>query len=196
MSHSLETSIEALLFVTDTPLSLQRLRQLLPEAAGEALVEAIEALNENYQISGRTFRVREIAGGYQLYTLPDYADIVSRIYKTRQVPYLSVAALESLAIVAYRQPVPRATVEKIRGVACDNVLRHLMERGLIVAGGREETPGRPILYITTPEFLRYFGLQSLQDLPDLGEFQVTAQELFPFGVTDAEKSDDSQTSLL
>ena len=164
--------IEALLFAADAPVKLDRLAELA-EVPPETVRAVIDRLNANYQETDRTFRVQRVAQGFQLYTMPDYAEFVRRLYQHQYTHRLSHAALEVLAIVAYKQPVTRPEVEQLRGVDCSGPLVTLLERRLIATYGRASRPGNPFLYRTTPEFLRYFGLAGLEDLPrmeEIGEF--------------------------
>lgn len=162
--------IEALLFVSDKPISLDTLRDVLTDIESTDVRSLIEELNQEYSSSGRSFTVREIAGGFQMLTDPIYSKWISALYK-RPPDRLTGPGLETLAIVAYKQPITRAEIEAIRGVNVDGVLRTLEERMLIRTRGRLEAPGRPILYGTTTEFLKHFGLKSLEELPKLKEFQ-------------------------
>jgi segregation and condensation protein B len=164
--------IEALLFAADSPVKLDRLAELA-EVPTENVRAVIDELNAKYAETGRTFRVQRVAQGYQLYTMPDYAEFVRRLYQHQYIHRLSRAALEVLAIIAYRQPVTRPEIEQLRGVDCSGPLVTLLERRLIATYGRASRPGNPFLYRTTPEFLRYFGLAGLEDLPrmeEIGEF--------------------------
>lgn len=126
---------------------------------------AIGRLNAGYEATGRAFRIVQVAGGHQVMTQPEHGDVLARLRGDRQMSRLTPAALETLAIIAYRQPVLRADLEAIRGVACGEVLRGLLERRLVRIVGRAEELGRPMLYGTTKEFLQIFGLGSLKDLP-------------------------------
>jgi|GEM_PF-230069 len=164
--------IEALLFAADAPAKLDRLAELA-EVPPETVRAVIDGLNATYQETGRTFRIQRVAQGFQLYTMPEYAEFVRRLYQHQYTHRLSRAALEVLAIIAYRQPVTRPEVEQLRGVDCSGPLVTLLERRLIATYGRASRPGNPFLYRTTPEFLRYFGLAGLEDLPrmeEIGEF--------------------------
>jgi len=138
--------------------------------------EAIQLLNDTYEESGRTFRIIEIAGGYQFATRPDVAAYVSRLYKDRSRRRLSGAALETLSIIAYKQPVSKSDIENIRGVNCDEVIKSLLEKNLITITGRAESVGRPLLYGTTQDFLRHFGLGSMRDLPKPREIEELLKE--------------------
>jgi segregation and condensation protein B len=158
--------LEAVLFLADEPLTARK----IVTAAGLAdTTEArglLQRLRQLYDADATAFQVEEIAGGYQLLTRPAYRPWLQRAQRTSGEIRLTPAALETLAVVAYRQPIPRADVEAIRGVACAELLTHLMEKGLIKIVGRQETLGRPVLYGTTKKFLQVFGLGSLRDLPE------------------------------
>lgn len=138
--------------------------------------QAVGLLNESYESTDRSFHIVEIAGGYQFATRPSVSMYVSRLYKERSRRRLSSAALETLAIVAYKQPVSKADIENIRGVNCDEVLKSLLEKNLVTITGRAETVGRPLLYGTTDEFLRQFGLPSMRDLPKPREIEELLKE--------------------
>ncbi len=161
-------AVEAVLFASPEPVPLARLEQVFaPEGLSRAdLVEALGALSET--LEDRGIELREVAGGYQLRTRPEMAPFLSRLEVPRPVRF-SRAALETLAIVAYRQPVTRAEVEEVRGVDCGGVLRSLLEKGLVRILGKKDVPGRPLLYGTTRKFLEVFGLSSLTELPSLKE---------------------------
>lgn len=138
--------------------------------------DAVRMLNNTYEESGRTFRIIEIAGGYQFATTADVATYVSRLYKDRSRRRLSGAALETLSIIAYKQPVSKSDIENIRGVNCDEVIKSLLEKNLITITGRAESVGRPLLYGTTQDFLRHFGLGSMRDLPKPREIEELLKE--------------------
>jgi segregation and condensation protein B len=137
---------------------------------------AVEALNADYEQTGRSFRIERVAGGLQMLTMPEYAEDITRLKGVRQSSKLSQAALETLAIIAYRQPILRADLESIRGVACGEVLRSLMERRLVRIAGRAEEVGRPMLYGTTKEFLEVFGLATLDDLPNAKDLRPAPEK--------------------
>jgi segregation and condensation protein B len=157
--------LEAALLTADRAITSGKLAEAMGLDVTKPVHEAIEKLNGQYAESGRAFRIEQVAGGWRVMTLPEYADVLSSMHKSRQQSKLSAAALETLAIVAYKQPVLRADVEAIRGVACGETLKSLMERHLIKITGRAEEIGRPMLYGTTKQFLEVFGLSSLKDLP-------------------------------
>lgn len=172
--------LEALLLASAEPITAARLGRIVPESSAREVREDLAALNERYEQEGHGFRVEEVAGGHQLRTLPELAPFVQHL---EPVPPLrmSRAALESLAIIAYKQPVTRAEVEHVRGVDAGPVLRSLLERRLVRIAGHREVPGRPILYATTPRFLEIFGLASLSDLPTLREIEELLRERMPEG---------------
>jgi segregation and condensation protein B len=157
--------MEALLFSTHHPLTAGRLAELLELGSTKPIRKAIKDLNQQYDDAKRCFRVEQVAGGYQLLTLPEYGDFLKKLHQKEADAKLTKAALETLAIVAYKQPILRVDVEAIRGVACGETIRSLMEKHLVKIAGRAEEPGRPILYGTTKRFLELFGLNSLKDLP-------------------------------
>ena len=135
---------------------------------------ALQHLGEDFDREGRGLQLVEVAGGFQLVTRPDYAPWIKRLDRARSVPKLSRSALESLAIIAYKQPIVRTDIEQIRGVETSSVLRTLLERKLVRMVGRKDSPGRPILYGTTKTFLQHFGLRDLSELPPLREFTELA----------------------
>jgi segregation and condensation protein B len=170
--------VESLLFAADAPLGPERLAGLARVPA-ETVLRAVQNLNQQYTDTGRVFRINRVAQGFQLYTVPEYADWVRSLYQHQFVHRLSRAALEVLAIVAYRQPVTRPDIEKLRNVDCSGPLLTLLERRLVATAGRAHRPGNPFLYRTTREFLRYFGLESLDDLPRLDELSQFLAERQP-----------------
>jgi segregation and condensation protein B len=175
----LAARIEALLMTSDRPLSEARLAALLGievKGAARRVREAVEELNRAYEASGRAFRIDRLAGGWQVLTLAAFGPLLAREEVDRQQSRLSQPALETLAIIAYRQPVMRAELEAIRGVACGEVLRGLMERRLVKIVGRAEEIGRPMLYGTTAEFLKVFGMASMDDLPALDPLKAKPRD--------------------
>jgi segregation and condensation protein B len=175
-ADTLPKIVEALLFASDSPLSVQKLGTLIDDAAPPVIREALSHLAERYDREGRAFQLVQVAGGYQLCTRPRYAHWVERLFKGRQKSRLSNPALETLAIVAYRQPIPKAEIAEIRGVDVDGVLRTLLERNLVTVVGRKDTPGRPLLFGTTKEFLTHFGINLIQDLPSIEEMEELVRE--------------------
>ncbi len=160
-------TVEAILFSTDNPISPAKIA-LVAELPGRGAVkEAISQLNERYGQVGCAFRIESIAGGYQMLTQPEYHDVVARLFKNKSDSKLSQAAMETLAIVAYRQPILRADIEAIRGVASGEMLRNLLDKNLAKIVGRAEVLGRPMLYGTSKRFLEVFGLNGIEDLPNV-----------------------------
>ena len=187
----LELVLESILFAAQKPLSPRELRDVLKNAAAalpedapetpvksfaqtkeEEIVAALEALQHIHADGGRTFRLACIGGSWQFVSQPDYAPwIMALVGQKPRPPRLTQPALETLTIIAYRQPITRAEIEQVRGVAVDGVMGTLVERGLVEQAGRAEVIGRPMMYATTPLFLEYFGLRSLEDLPSADELR-------------------------
>ena len=165
-----KSAIEALLFVSEKPVVLDQLKEVFPELKPSQIHDLIKQLQEEYVNREAGMMVVEIAGGFQMLSNSHAAPYIREFYKTKTKEKLSRPALESLAIIAYKQPVGRAEVEVIRGVNSDGTIAHLLNKGLIRITGRKEVPGRPFLYGTTKEFLEYFGLKSLEDMPKMEEF--------------------------
>jgi len=171
-----ESVIEAILFASDEPLSADRLVNISQFNGGVKQVKkCIETLNQQYIETGRAFRIEEIAGGFQMMTLPEYNNWLKNLLRQREDNKLSPAALETLAIIAYKQPIIRADIESIRGVACGEMVRSLMYKGLVKIAGKAEILGRPLLYGTTKKFLEIFGLNDLRDLPKAEELKQPEQ---------------------
>ncbi len=167
--------VEALLFVFGNPLPLKRLLETLPDLTAAQARVMIDSLNAEYQSCGRAFHIQEVAGGYQLLTDPDLAPWIQRALQPPKQDSVSPAALETLAIVAYRQPITKGEIELIRGVDVGGALDTLVERKFVKPAGRKDSPGRPFFYGTTTEFLRHFKLESLEALPKITELVVPEQ---------------------
>jgi len=167
---TVESVVEAVLFASDEPLSEARLANIV-ETGVKQVRQHIENLNDKYQANSNAFRIEQIAGGYQMLTLSPYNYWLKKLLRVRADSKLSPAALETLAIVAYKQPVMRADIEAIRGVAAGEVIRSLCYKGLVKIVGRAEVLGRPMLYGTTKKFLEVFGLNTLKDLPKVEELK-------------------------
>ncbi len=168
IDHEIEYIIEALLFAAPEPLTQNRIN-LIFEADRPDLAEVVEKLRDRYLSEGHGFQINNVAGGYQINTRPDYDVYVKRLLNKSGRLMLSPAALETIAIIAYKQPLNRYDIEAIRGVDCSGVLKTLLTRNLIKVKGRDEGSGRPLLYATTDKFLEYFGLARLSDMPQLKE---------------------------
>ncbi|MBD3347700.1 MAG: SMC-Scp complex subunit ScpB [Candidatus Eisenbacteria bacterium] len=166
----LKKKVEALLFAADTAVDAGKLADVLSGTSRGDIREAVRELNEDYERESRSFAIEEVAGGWQFYCKPEYSKWVRELHKGRMSARLSQAALETLAIVAYKQPIVRAEIEIVRGVDASGVLATLLKRDLVRIVGRAPGMGRALMYGTTKEFLRYFGLNSVTDLPRLEEF--------------------------
>ena len=173
--QELKGIIEALLFVSCDPLPLEKFTTVLAGQPKVAVQNALKALQEEYDRQGRGLHVAELAGGFLMMTQPEYAPWITRLNTVKASARVSRSALETLAIIAYKQPIIRSDVERIRGVDTTGVLRTLLEQKLIRIVGRQDIPGRPILYGTSKVFLRKFGLRDLQDLPSLRDFKELGQ---------------------
>lgn len=172
--------LEALLFASSKPLSVDS----ISDASGwekKEIRESLKALKEEYEAQGRGFTLEEVAGGFQLRSDPRFADQVSKLFASRAKRRFTRSSLETLSIIAYRQPITRAEVEQIRGVDSGAVLKTLLSQVMIRVLGRKEAPGRPILYGSTREFLEYFGLRDLESLPTLEEVAELLEDHEPVG---------------
>lgn len=174
--ESLQINIEAILFAAESPVRLDELLKHInkdnPEPIDEAqIIDTIELIQEKYQNEMFPFQIGEVGGGYQFLTKPAYHEIVSAYLNRNTVKRLTQAALEVLAIIAYKQPITKNLIEVIRGVNADYTVQKLMEKELIEISGRSEEPGKPLLYKTTQQFLDYFGVNSIDELPKLKEFE-------------------------
>jgi len=184
-SRSKPHIIEALIFGSDEPLTAGQIVSIISSAEDSGLrmritedevLQHIRQLNAEYVRAGRAFRIIQVAGGYQFATMPEYADWLGKMMKEKAKRKLSPSALETLAIIAYKQPVTKPEIEAIRGVSADYVISTLLERGLITIVGRAATPGRPLLYGTTQDFLKHFGINDLADLPKPREIDEIMRE--------------------
>ena len=173
-TDKLKKILESLLFVSETPLSPKKIASFVKDAPLDEVLKALSELKEEINQMDRSFQVLEIAEGFQLVTRPEYHKWAKELYKIISKTRLSKASMEALAIIAYKQPVTRAEVEAIRGVDVSNMIQSLLEKKMVRILGRAETPGRPLLYGTTHEFLIHFGLKDLTDLPKVSEIQELA----------------------
>ena len=164
--------IESLIFAAEEPITLRKLVDIIGDIDSAQVLEAVTQLKNDYETQGRSFQIEEIAGGYQLFTKPEYYEWIAKLRKKSGETKLSQAALETLAIIAYKQPILRADVESIRGVQSGQIIRLLMEKDLVKVIGRDESLGHPLLYGTTKKLLEYFGLKDLKDLPKIEELEA------------------------
>jgi segregation and condensation protein B len=169
----IKEAVEVLIFASDGPISLYEISQIIGVEANDlGIIEKVVAeLNKSYQETGRTFSIRKVAGGYQFATNKQYHSLIEMLYKDQKKVYLSTLTMEVLAIIAYHQPITRAKIDAIRGVNSQYHIHNLLEVKLIKIKGRLKTLGRPILYGTTEKFLQFFGLNDIQDLPNLHQIK-------------------------
>jgi len=175
VSKSLKLIIEAMLFASDRPLAVKDLRSWLPDAEPANIKSALKVLRYEYEALGRSFSLREVAGGYQFRSRSEFGPYILRMLQTAPAR-LSGAALETLAIIAYKQPIVRHEIERVRGVESGGILRNLLEKDLIRIMGRKDLPGRPLIYGTTRRFLEVFDLESIDSLPKLKEIKEFGNE--------------------
>jgi segregation and condensation protein B len=212
MKNNLKNIIEALLFASDTPLTLQKIKEILELDSTKDIRKGLDELEQHYVNSDSAMKIIEVAGGFQIVSREDYASYVLKLYKGRQASRLTQRALETLAIIAYKQPITKHEIENIRGVNVDGVVKTLLERNLVSIEGRQKAPGNPLLYGTTKYFLEYFGLKNLDALPKLKEIdellkdddkflesldQVALKQLEPevLGLTSLAEEEKKQSEL-
>ena len=174
--NNIRSAIEALLFSSEKPLTLQQLKGALDDLGLEQLRQELEGLKAEYESSNRGVRIAEIAGGYQMITASTFAPFLKKLYKERRMERLSKPALETLAIIAYKQPLTKLDIEALRGVNVDGVISSLLDKNMIRIAGRKKAPGRPLVFGTTRQFMEYFGLKSLDELPKMEDFAQMAKE--------------------
>ncbi|PIP20673.1 MAG: SMC-Scp complex subunit ScpB [Candidatus Omnitrophica bacterium CG23_combo_of_CG06-09_8_20_14_all_40_11] len=167
---NIRAAIEALLFASEKPLMFEQIKDVLDNLATDEIRKTIEELKDEYEKTNRGMRIVEIAGGFQMIAAPVFTSFLRKLYKGRRVERLSAPALETLAIIAYKQPVTRLEIESIRNVNIDGMIKSFLEKGLIRIAGRKKAPGRPKVYGTTRQFLEHFGLKSLDELPKIEGF--------------------------
>ena len=184
--EDIKNIIESLLFVAEDPLTIDSIKKVLDSTDSNAIRNVLNELSSEYEARKGGFFLREVAGGYQIRTRPEYSQWIKRLLRPNPLR-LSNAALETLAIVAYKQPVIRSDIEHLRGVDCGGILRMLLERKLIRVVGRKEIPGRPMIYTTTKKFLELFELKDLKDLPspkEIEELGNSSSETLAHAVSD------------
>jgi segregation and condensation protein B len=186
----LKAILESLLFAAGEPVTVAKLAAVIEDAAQKDIRKALSEMASAYAAESRGIVLEEVAGGFQLRTAKGNADYVRKLLAAKP-PRLGRPMMETLAIIAYRQPITRPEIEQLRGVDCGAVLDTLLERRFIRIAGRKEAPGRPIIYATTPEFLETFGLKSLDDLPDLGELREIDESLAAAGEAEANEAVES-----
>lgn len=174
MTNQLEAQIEALIFCATEPISVGDLHAAIleyfkAEISLESVLEVLENLKQKYAVDSFSFGLFELAGGFQFLTKPAFEGVITILLKQKSKKKLSTSALETLSIIAYKQPITKAEIELIRGVNCDYAIQKLLEKELIILNGKADLPGRPILYATGKKFMEYFGINTLKDLPELRE---------------------------
>jgi segregation and condensation protein B len=174
--EQLKQVVEVLIFASDIPLPVDLIRSTVEETTTDDIGKAVDELNVEYRRTDRTFQIVHVGGGYQMVTHENYTAWVRKLFAGRLKQKLSQAAMETLSVIAFRQPVGKPDIEAIRGVNCDGVIRTLLERKLITLSGRDDGPGRALLYKTTKEFLRYFGVNDISDLPKPKELDEIFKE--------------------
>lgn len=172
------SAVEALILASPDPLGGKKIADMIDDLTPSKVAQAVAALNNNYMEIGSSFRIREISGGYQFYIVNEFAGFVQEMFARRRKLRLTRASLETLAIIAYKQPVTKVEIEQIRGVASDGVIHNLLEKKMLTITGRAATVGKPLQYGTTDEFLKFFGLNKIADLPKMSEIEelITAEE--------------------
>lgn len=176
MTDNLSALLEAIVYLSEEPVRLDQIRKALPDVPKDRLATEMDALVERFNSEQHGIAIREVAGGYRFTTKPEHHEVLRRFARNLVPPTrLSLAALETLAVVAYRQPITIPEIQEIRGVHASGVIRTLLDRKLVTAAGRKEVVGRPILYKTTRSFLMHFGLKNLDELPSMDEFEEIIQ---------------------
>lgn len=174
---NIRSAIEALLFASEKPLTIEQARNCLDNLDAVQVRNILEDLKSEYEQANRGMRIIEVAGGFQMITATNFAPFLKKLFKARHVERLSKPALESLAIIAYKQPLTKLEIESLRNVNVDGVMKSLLDKNLIRTCGRKKAPGRPFVFGTTRQFLEYFGLKSLEDLPKMEEFSNMAKKV-------------------
>lgn len=189
--------VEALILASPEPIPAKRISESDSALTPGKVAHAVLDLNNGYEEIGASFRIREVAGGYQFYILPDFSSYVDVLFTRRRKLRLTRAAMETLAIVAYRQPVSKVDIEHIRGVSSDGVLHNLLEKRLVNIKGRAESAGKALQYATTDEFLKFFGLNKLEDLPQMSEIEEILKSSQPDEIdelnVESDVAEDNQT---
>lgn len=188
--------IEALILASPDPITSRKIIEVLEDIKPKEIAEVVDELNQRYSDQEGSFRIRNIAGGFQFYIIPEYTGFVQELFARRRKLRLTRAALEVMAIVAYRQPVTKIEIEQIRGVASDGVLHNLLEKKLITITGRSESVGRPLQYGTTAEFLKFFGLNKLIDLPKMSEIEELIRAAEPTNQTELNLDDEAEAEKM
>jgi len=193
--ESLKKVIEALIFASDKPLSIKQIKDILGDVDTRLIRKLINELKDEYTKHRRSFNITEVAGGFQFATDSTYGRWLKKLYKIKQTDYLTGPSLETIAIIAYRQPATKAEIEFIRGVSVDGVISSLLQKGFVRIVGKKDVVGRPFLYGTTALFLQYFGLNSIEELPVLSEFKEADLDFNKKKSVDLIESNKNNTSI-
>jgi segregation and condensation protein B len=182
MIENLNQQVEALIFASEQPITYEVLKHCIDitfeiDCSSDDLIISIEQIRKKYQDESYAFELAELSGGFAFLTKSVYFDVVASLLKLNSKKKLSQAAIETLAITAYKQPISKSELESIRGVSCDYSIQKLLEKELVEIKGRSETPGKPLLYGTTSKFMDYFGIKSMNDLPKTKDFKEPEQEI-------------------
>lgn len=180
--NNLKAAIESLLFASERPLAIEQIRKALDNLEAQEVRRLLDELKSEYEQNNRGMRILEIAGGFQMVAAVGFAPFLKKLFKDRNTDKLSRPSMETLAIIAYKQPLTKFEIESLRNVNVDGVMKTLVEKNLIRICGRKKAPGRPLVFGTTRQFLEYFGLKSLDDLPKLEDFPSLAQTSQPVSV--------------
>jgi segregation and condensation protein B len=189
INPEIKGAIESIIFISEGPIQVAEIQNIIEGLDTETVKSIVEELKNEYEQRNSGIKIVEVAGGYQMVTSPHYAQFIKKFYKLKHAEKLTMPSLESLSIIAYKQPVTKVEIESIRGVNVDGVIKNLMEKGLIRIVGRKEVIGRPFVYGTTRNFLEYFGLNSLEELPDIEEFVQTLQDREAAAITPLEEEE-------
>lgn len=189
INPELKGAIEALVFISEGPITITEIQNILEGLDLETIQVTIEELKNEYEQRNSGIKIMEVAGGYQMVTSPNYVNFIKKFYKIKHAEKLTLPALETLSIIAYKQPATKLEIETIRGVNIDGVMKNLLEKGLIRIVGRKEVIGRPFVYGTTRNFLEYFGLNSLEELPPIENFVQALSEREIAGITPLKEED-------
>ncbi|MEP7146478.1 MAG: SMC-Scp complex subunit ScpB, partial [bacterium] len=190
ISPELKNIVESIIFASEEEISARQIKEIIEKGGlrinAAEVEETVEILNEEYGTNNKSFEILQIAGGYSFATKKEYGRFIGKLFEDKQKKRLSQSALETLAIIAYKQPITRSDIEFIRGVNVDYIVNSLLEKEMVTIHGRAETPGRPILYSTTKTFLKILGLNSLEDLPKLKEINEILKNQEIEGITEAD----------
>jgi len=179
IENNIKSAVEAMLFASEKPLLIEQIKKALDNLEANEVRKVLEELKSEYEQANRGIRVAEIAGGFQMITASSFAPFLKKLFKDRHTERLSKPALETLAIIAYKQPLTRMEIELLRNVNVDGVMKSLLDKNLIRISGRKKVPGRPFVFGTTKQFLEYFGLKSLDELPKMEDFSSLVKQNEP-----------------